>query len=196
MQQLKNNQSNHAFGNGLRKIMENQPELRPDIYLIVLRSTIVLVLEHHSNLFDEDSLRQLSSILTLDDKSLTLLSRSLSRKYSWLRVDSVAAYLPSQPDLEEALNVLIDTNALQLLQPDSKFPLDDLWPACSSLNVDELKVFSGFITNSLTKCNYGQEKTHLTLIPDKTKDLLITVRYNKFSISSHFLGKKGLCYSS
>jgi hypothetical protein len=155
---LKKNQLHHAFGNGLQKIMENQPDLRQDIYLVVLRSTIVLVLEHHSNLFDKESLQQLSSILTLDDKSLTLLSRSLTRKYSWLRVDSVAAYLPSQSDLEDALNVLIDANALELLEPDSKYPLDDLWPACSSLNVDELKVFSGFITNSLTKCNYGQEK--------------------------------------
>lgn len=173
--------------------MESQQEIRPDIYLVVLRSSIELVLEHHSNLFDRQSLQQLSSILALHDKSLTLLSRSLSRKYSWLRVDSVASYLPSQSDLENALNELIKANALQLLLPDSKFSLDELWPACSSLNLDELKVLSGFIKNSMTKSNFGQENfDYLTLILSSP---CIVASINAFMFSQ-LPGKKGVCYSS
>ena len=119
-----------------------------DVYLSVLKSSIGLILDHHRDLFDEKAVLHLQSFLNLDDNALLLLGRTLSRKYSWLRVDSFNSYLPQETDLEDALNSLIEAKVFELLKEDSDLQFDELWPACSCLNVDELKIFAGHITNS------------------------------------------------
>jgi hypothetical protein len=123
-------------------------ERGPDIYLSVLKSSIGLILEHHRDLFDEKAVLQLQSFLNLDDKALTLLGRTIPRKYSWLRIDSFHSYLPAETDLEDALNSLITAKVFELFREDSDLLFDELWSACWCLNVDELKIFAGQITNS------------------------------------------------
>lgn len=123
-------------------------ERGPDVYLSVLKSSICLILDHHRDLFDEKAVLHLQSFLKLDDNALLLLGRTLSRKYSWLRVDSFKFYLPEETDLEDALNSLIEAKVFELLREDSELLFDDIWPACSCLNMDELKIFAGHVTNS------------------------------------------------
>ena len=118
------------------------------MYLSVLKSSICLILDHQRDLFDEKAVLHLQSFLKLDDNALLLLGRTLSRKYSWLRVDSFKFYLPEETDLEDALNSLIEAKVFELLREDSELLFDDIWPACSCLNMDELKIFAGHVTNS------------------------------------------------
>lgn len=119
-----------------------------DVYLSVLKSSIGLILDHQRDLFDEKAVLHLQSFLKLDDNALLLLGRTLSRKYSWLRVDSFKFYLPEETDLEDALNSLIEAKVFELLREDSELLFDEIWPACSCLNMDELKIFAGHVTNS------------------------------------------------
>ena len=130
------------------------------MYLSVLKSSIGLILDHHRDLFDKKAVLHLQSFLNLDDNALLLLSRTLPRKYSWLRVDSFDSYLSVKTDLEDALNSLIEAKIFELLREDSDLVFDELWPACSCLNVDELKIFAGHITNS-TNNGYGFFTTEL-----------------------------------
>lgn len=123
-------------------------ERGPDVYLSVLKSSIGLILDHQRDLFDEKAVLHLQSFLKLDDNALLLLGRTLSRKYSWLRVDSFKFYLPEETDLEDALNSLIEAKVFELLREDSELLFDEIWPACSCLNMDELKIFAGHVTNS------------------------------------------------
>ena len=126
-------------------------ELQRNVYLLVFKSSIDLVLEHYSLLFDEFSIKQLLKIVSLSDNALILLSRSLCRKFSWLRIDTIATYLTTVSDLEDAVNELICSDVFELLKDESSIPFDDIWSACSCLTVDELKVFSGFIKKSPAK---------------------------------------------
>ena len=126
-----------------------------NVYLLVFKSSIDLVLEHYSSLFDEISINTLLRVVSLSDNALILLSRSLSRKFSWLRIDSIAAYLTSASDLENALNELIYSNVFELLRDESSIPFDDIWSACSCLTVDELKVFTGIIKKSPVRLSDG-----------------------------------------
>ena len=119
-----------------------------DVYLSVLKSSIGLILDHQRDLFDEKAVLHLQSFLKLDDNALLVLGRTLSRKYSWLRVDSFKFYLPEETDLEDALNSLIEAKVFELLREDSELLFDEIWPACSCLNMDELKIFAGHVTNS------------------------------------------------
>ena len=119
-----------------------------DVYLSVLKSSIGLILDHQRDLFDEKAVLHLQSFLKLEDNALLLLGRTLSRKYSWLRVDSFKFYLPEETDLEDALNSLIEAKVFELLREDSELLFDEIWPACSCLNMDELKIFAGHVTNS------------------------------------------------
>ena len=130
-------------------------DVRIDIYSSVLKSSIHLILDHHKQLFDDSEHALLNHILALSSNALILFSRLLSRKYAWLRVDSFVAYLPDESDRETALNELIDARVLQQLQNDPNILFLDIWPACFCLNVDELKVFSTFITGGSSKAGSG-----------------------------------------
>ena len=128
---------------------------RSDIYSSVLKYSIQLTLDHHKQLFAEDAVDSLKLILTFSDRALKLFSRLPTRKYPWLRVDSVSGYLPLESDLEDALNELADAKVLQILQNDSDLLFEEVWPACSSLSIDELKMLSTLITNGPTKGGSG-----------------------------------------
>lgn len=130
-------------------------EGRSDIYSSVLKSSIQLILDHHKQLFAENAVDSLKLILNFSETALILFSRLPARKYPWLRVDSVIAYLPEGNDLEDALNELIDAKVLQILKNDSDISFNEIWPACACLNIDELKMFSSLITNGPTKGGSG-----------------------------------------
>lgn len=152
-------------------------ETRKDIYSTVLQSSINLILNHHCDIFTNESIETLKKIVNLNEVSLAILSRSLNRKYSWLRVDTLTNYLPTEGELELALNELINTDVIQVLQNDSisilttnstavsntinltsntinstsSFTFHEIWNASSCLDIDEIKVFSSYITNGPVK---------------------------------------------
>jgi hypothetical protein len=130
-------------------------EMRPDMYSAVLQSSIQLILSHHSDLFDQNSIDVLEQILNIDEKGLILLSRAISRKFTWLRVDSFFKYLPIENDLEDVLNDLLDSNILEILDSESNFDFDCVWDASSCLQEDELKSFSRLISNGPNKGGEG-----------------------------------------
>jgi hypothetical protein len=137
------------------KLPENFAENRPDIYSTVLQSSIHLILSHHSDLFDQKSIKILDQILHLNEKGLILLSRAIGRKFAWLRVDSFFKYLPIENDLEDVLNDLLDSNLLETLDSDSKLDFDCIWDASLCLQEDELKSFSRLISNGPNKGGEG-----------------------------------------
>jgi hypothetical protein len=130
-------------------------EMRPDMYSAVLQSSIHLILSHHSDLFDQNSIDILEQITNLNEKGLILLSRAIGRKFTWLRVDSFFKYLPIENDLEDVLNDLLDSDILEILDSESKLDFDSVWDASSCLQEDELKSFSRLISNGPNKGGEG-----------------------------------------
>jgi hypothetical protein len=125
------------------------------MYSAVLQSSIHLILSHHSDLFDQNSIDILEQIINLNEKGLILLSRAIGRKFTWLRVDSFFKYLPIENDLEDVLNDLLDSDILEILDSESKLDFDSVWDASSCLQEDELKSFSRLISNGPNKGGEG-----------------------------------------
>ena len=142
------------------------------------------------DLFDDESVSHLLSLGELEGHAVILFSKLLTRLPVWLRLDVISAYLPSDLDLEDALNELIEKGFLVLFESESNMCFDDVWGACSCLSVDEVKAFSALVTNGPTN---GYDYFLLSIIKHSAH---IIIYYFYYHYSLRYLPLRiTMCYS-